>query len=131
MNFAVYLLFSTLEGIAFFCIMLTLYRFNFRYYLFPVLWVSIFRSVLSYLLRVQWHLEYLDPIATLLVSSAAVVWMLEIGPLWAIVVSLSGFMSFVVVQTVILLLFNVFNWALTDTMHTVYDFGLMLLSGLT
>lgn len=131
MNFTVYLLFSTLEGIALFCIMLTLYRYNFRYYFTPVLLASIIRSILSYLLRVEWNLKYIDPIVTLVVITCSIVWMLEINVFWAIIVSLSGFMSFVAIQVSILLLFDVFNWTITDTLHTVYDLGLMLLSSLT
>lgn len=123
-----FLLFSVIQGLALLTFMLTLFRFNPRYYLIPILVVSVVISISSYFFREQWDMAYLDPFIYLAILIIGTIWMLEVNLLLAVLISFSGYMGFVFIQTLIMLLLKVIGVLTFENLNDSYHFQTALLS---
>lgn len=120
-----FLFFSIIEGIAILTFMLTLFRFNPRYYLMPILVLSVVTSVSSYMFRMHWPMTYLDPFVQLAIVIVGMMWILEVNIILAVLISFLGYIGYGFIQTFILLLFKVIG---VEIKQTSYHFAGILFS---
>jgi hypothetical protein len=106
MEIVLFNLFSTIEGVAIFSVMLHLFRFKLSTYLKEIIIFSIIMSVLSYFIREDPSQAWVVPILMILISIGFIFVILRIPLFWSGVVVCSAYVIFVITQIILVLLFS-------------------------
>lgn len=122
MKVLLFMLFSSVEGIAIFSIMLYAFRIRFvEYYKLAVVF-SILMSAISYGMREQLQLESLTPLILLFVYILFFVTAARIPLLWSTLISIFGYITFIVVQTLLIFIFQSIGIVSLDDIKRLYTF---------
>lgn len=112
MDDALFLICSTVEAFSIFTIMLSLFRFNVFHYYKQLIAISILMSVLSFSIWNELNLSDFAPLISIAIFIVFIFYTLRISIVGSIIVAISGYISYALIQTVILLLMesaNVFS----------------------
>lgn len=103
MNFFWFVVFSMVEAFAVHIMVLRLFRYGVRQYIWAILISSFFISVISYVLRAEFDLSNYFSLVTLIYFSIFAFYVLKIPLFWSFAVSIIGNICNFVLQTIILL----------------------------
>jgi preprotein translocase subunit Sec61beta len=106
MGIVLFNLFSTIEGVALFSIMLHLFRYKVTTYFKEIIIFSFIMSVLSYFIREDIASLWLAPVFMVLLSIAFMYLVVRIQLFWACVVVFSGYAILVITQLSLVLIFT-------------------------
>jgi len=95
---------NTVEAFAAFTLMLAMFRFSLRGYVFQVVLSSLIIAQTSYLLRFVFQLDLITPIFMLTWFVLALWRFLRIHPFYAYIMCITGYLGYIVIQTGILIL---------------------------
>lgn len=99
-----FLLFSTIEGIGLFVIMLGMFRIDPRKHIWQALFMILLMNLQSYVLRNELALANLVPAINILLFVFFLTVILQIPVLWSGIISIAGYMAFAIAQTIIVFL---------------------------
>lgn len=94
-----YILFSALETFAVYCLIMTLYRYKFKDYLWEALGTGLLITLQSYVLRNEFSLAFLVPIITIFIFVAFFKLFVKIPLFWSFSVTVLGYASYALLQT--------------------------------
>lgn len=97
-----FLLFSTAEAVAVFALMVSLFRIRVTPFIGQVLFIILLMNVQSYMLREELALAYIVPIINILLYMFLITSVLKIPVLWSGIISISGYFTYAVIQSVVL-----------------------------
>jgi hypothetical protein len=103
-EFILFMVFSIFESFAFFSLMFALYRIKINQYYWPILFISIISNVLSFVMRKEANLTDFVPLALLALLIMFMIVVVRIPIFWAFVVTLTGYFSLFILQTILMLL---------------------------
>ncbi|RUT48576.1 hypothetical protein EJP82_01140 [Paenibacillus anaericanus] len=97
-----FLLYSMIEGIGLFILMLSVYRLKFIDHLWPTLFIILIMCIQSFVMRYELELAFIVPIInlTLFALLLATVWRVPI--VWSVIISITGYLAFGLIQTLIM-----------------------------
>lgn len=93
-----FILFSTIEGIGIFALMLSIFRLKATDYAWPALFVISLMVLQSYVLRNVLEFGFLVPIINIVLFILLLVAVIRIPVLWSAVITLSGYLAFTIIQ---------------------------------
>ncbi|XID90334.1 hypothetical protein ACF3MZ_17470 [Paenibacillaceae bacterium WGS1546] len=93
---------NTIEAFAAITLMLALFRFSLKGYVFQIVLSSIIIAQTSYLLRFVFHLDIITPIFMLAWIVLSLWRFLRIHPFYAYVMCITGYLGYIVIQTGVL-----------------------------
>jgi hypothetical protein len=96
------LLFSTLEGLAIFSLILSIFKVRMTPYLWQAIFVNLIMSMQSYLLREEFSLAYLAPVINMLLFIFLLATVVKIPIVWAGIMMVTGYFAYAVIQSVFL-----------------------------
>ncbi|MEC0181543.1 hypothetical protein P4H61_08530 [Paenibacillus peoriae] len=100
-----FLLFSTVETMAAFTLMLSIFRLKALEYVWPALFISIVMNLQSYILREEMSLSYLAPAISTLLYVLLITTVVRVPILWAAIISITGTFLYTLVQAIMIGLF--------------------------
>jgi len=100
-----FLLFSTLESMSAFALMLAIFRLKVKDYVWPGLFLSLIMNLQSYLLRGEASMSALAPAINTLLFILLITTVVKVSVMWSAIISIVGTFSYTVIQTAILLVF--------------------------
>ncbi|PAF31844.1 hypothetical protein [Paenibacillus sp. 7516] len=100
-----FLLFSTLESMSAFALMLAIFRLKVKDYIWPGLFLSLIMNLQSYLLREEASMASLAPAINTLLFILLITTVVKVPVMWSAIISILGTFSYTVIQTAILLVF--------------------------
>lgn len=96
-----FMFFSTLETFAWYTLSMHLFRYNPRDYTWHALFLILIMNLQSYFLRNELSMANYAPLITILIFVALYVFFVRLNIIGALIVTLSGFAGFAVVQTIL------------------------------
>ncbi|PYE52475.1 hypothetical protein HUB98_26590 [Paenibacillus barcinonensis] len=111
-----FLLFSTLETMSAFALMLAIFRIKVRKYIWPGLFMSLLINFQSYLMREEASMSALAPALSTILFILLITTVVKVPVMWSSIIAIVGTFSYTVVQTVIL--FSFFRGVDTSTLAT-------------
>ncbi|MEK3718898.1 hypothetical protein [Paenibacillus sp. FSL R7-0333] len=94
-----YMLFSTVETFAVYCLIMTLFRYKFQDYIWEALITGLLINLQSYVMRNEFSLAYLVPIITIFIFVALFKVIVKIPLIWSIIVTVLGYVIYALLQT--------------------------------
>lgn len=130
MNYFFFVVFSAIEGIAIFIATLSIYRFRFQKYLWQASIISILQALISHFLRNEQDFAQFVPIISICLIIFLIYAFVVNNFFWCIVMAITGFFYFGVVQSSLLTLLQ---WTHIVTLERVQTNTLdtYLLQGIT
>ncbi|NUU74787.1 hypothetical protein [Paenibacillus xylanilyticus] len=111
-----FLLFSTLETMSAFALMLAIFRLKVKNYIWPGLFVSLLMNLQSYLMREEASMSALAPAISTVLFILLITTVVKVPVMWSSIIAILGTFSYTVVQTAIMLLF--FRGVPTESLAT-------------
>lgn len=111
-----FLLFSTLETMSAFALMLAIFRIKVKNYIWPGLFVSLLMNLQSYLMREEASMAALAPALSTILFILLITTVVKVPVMWSSIIAILGTFSYTVVQTIILFVF--FQGVDTSTLAT-------------
>lgn len=111
-----FLLFSTLETMSAFALMLATFRIKVKNYIWPGLFVSLLMNLQSYLMREEASMAALAPALSTILFILLITTVVKVPVMWSSIIAILGTFSYTVVQTIILFVF--FQGVDTSTLAT-------------
>lgn len=97
-------MFSTIETLALYYLIMSLYRFKWRWYIWQVLFVILLNNLQSYLLRNELGMSNVAPLVLILIFIMFFTAVVRMPLVLSIIATISGYAMFAVIQTIIVLL---------------------------
>ncbi|MFK4339908.1 MULTISPECIES: hypothetical protein [unclassified Paenibacillus] len=97
-----FLLFSTLEGVAVFTLILSIFKVKMTPYVWQAIFVNLFMNLQSYLLREEFSLTYLVPVINMLLFIFLLATVVKIPIVWSGIMTVTGYFAYAVIQSVLL-----------------------------
>ncbi|MDQ0494220.1 MULTISPECIES: hypothetical protein [Paenibacillus] len=97
-----FLLFSTLEGVAVFALILSVFKIKMIPYLWQAIFVNLIMNLQSYLLREEWSLSYLVPVINMLLFIFLLATIVKIPIVWSGIMTVTGYFAYAVIQSLLL-----------------------------
>lgn len=97
-----FLLFSTLEGVAVFALILSIFKVKMTPYLWHTIFVNLIMNMQSYMLREEFSLSYLVPVVNMLLFIFLLATVVKIPIVWSGIMTVTGYFAYAVVQSVLL-----------------------------
>lgn len=123
-EFLLYMLFSTIEGFSVYAITLYAFRYNLKRYLWPVLGIVTLLNLFGYGLSYEPDYSYLNPIINIIFTILFMALFVRVPILWAMVVGVSGYFAFGLIQVTVVLLS--FGYLSINEVQTVATKGYLL-----
>lgn len=101
MEVARFLLFSSLESVAAYFLMLKLFRFRPTEYLWPAVAIFLLMAAQSYLLRAEFNLSYVAPVTNLVSFTLLIALTVSVPIVWSAIISAIGFFAYAAIQTML------------------------------
>ncbi|QUL57334.1 hypothetical protein KDC22_13195 [Paenibacillus tritici] len=98
------MLFSTIETLALYYLIMSLYRFKWRWYIWQALFVILLNNLQSYLLRNELGMSNVAPLVLILIFIMFFTAVVRMPLILSIIATISGYVIFAVIQTIIVLL---------------------------
>ncbi|WP_410514993.1 hypothetical protein PaeBR_11725 [Paenibacillus sp. BR2-3] len=105
-----FIFFSTIEGVAVFSLMMSIYRMKATEFIWYALFVILLMNLQSFVLREELSLAFLVPIINMLLFIFLLTTVMRISLVWSSIITISGYFAFVVIQS---LTFKILFWNLT------------------
>ncbi|ETT48698.1 MULTISPECIES: hypothetical protein [unclassified Paenibacillus] len=99
-----FMFFSTIETLALYYLIMSLYRFKWRWYIWQVLFVILLNNLQSYLLRNELGMSNVAPLVLILIFIMFFTAVVRMPLVLSIIATISGYAMFAVIQTIIVLL---------------------------
>lgn len=99
------MLFSTIEGVGIFALMMSFFRLKAVDYIWPALFVILLMNLQSYVLRNELSLPMFVPIINVLLFIILLTTVIRIPIIWASIVTISGYLAFALIQIIVISLF--------------------------
>lgn len=96
-----FMFFSILEGIGLVTLMLTIFRFKIKYYIWPSLSIVIFMSLASFILRNELSLSYVVPIINVVGFMFFVAIIFKQSTVGSAIMSITGYFSYGIIQVLL------------------------------
>ncbi|AIQ29294.1 hypothetical protein P40081_14865 [Paenibacillus sp. FSL P4-0081] len=96
--------FSTIETLALYYLIMSLFRFKWKWYLWQVLFVILLNNLQSYLLRNELGMANISPLILILIFILFFSAVVRMPLILSIIATISGYVIFAVIQTIIVLL---------------------------
>ncbi len=97
-----FLLFSTLEGVAVFALILSIFKVKMTPYLWQAIFVNLIMNLQSYMLREEFSFSYLVPVVNMLLFYFLLATVVKIPIVWSGIMTVTGYFAYAVVQSVFL-----------------------------
>jgi hypothetical protein len=94
-----FIFFSTIEGVAVFSLMLSIYRLKATEFMWQALFVILLMNLQSYVLREELSLAYLVPVINMVLFILLLTTVMRITLIWSSIITISGYFAFVVIQS--------------------------------
>ncbi|MBW4081856.1 hypothetical protein [Paenibacillus sp. S150] len=98
------MIFSTIEGVGMFAMMLSFFRLKATDYIWPALSAILLMNLQSYVLRDDFSLPILVPIINAFLFIILLAAVVKIPVVWAGIVTVSGYLAFAFIQTMLVLI---------------------------
>lgn len=102
MESAGFIFFSILEGMGLVALMLTIFRYKIKYYIWPSLTIVILMSLTSFILRNELSLSYLVPAINIVGFMFFVLAVFKQSMVGSAIISLTGYFSYGIIQLLLL-----------------------------
>jgi hypothetical protein len=113
-----FIFFSMFEGLAAYALSFYIFRFDLMKYIKPALIMILLINCQNYVLREELSLSSIAPIINLIITVLFLALIVKIPFIWSMVMTLTGFISFAVIQTsIIFLSFGYFSPQETQVDH--------------
>ncbi|AOZ91283.1 hypothetical protein [Paenibacillus crassostreae] len=96
-----FMFFSTLEFIAIFSIMMSLFRFKTTEYIWPALFLILLMNMQSFVLRNDFSLAAIVPLISILIFIFLLTTVIKLPLIWSIICTILGYGMFAVIQTLL------------------------------
>ncbi|MEC0168627.1 hypothetical protein [Paenibacillus graminis] len=96
-----FIFFSILEGIGLVTLMLTIFRFKIKYYVWPSLTIVIFMSLASFILRNELSLSYVVPIINVVGFMFFIAIIFKQSTVGSAIISITGYFSYGIIQVLL------------------------------
>lgn len=103
-EFAGYMLFSLIEGMAVFALSLYIFRFDLKKYLWPTVIVITAINLQSFVIREELSLKFISPVINIVFMLLFFTIYLRIPFLWSTLMTVTGYMAFGVIQNLFVFL---------------------------
>ncbi|ASA23178.1 hypothetical protein [Paenibacillus donghaensis] len=123
-----FMLFSTIEGVGIFAMMMSFFRLKATDYLWQALFIILLMNLQSYVLRNELDLAYLVPIVNLFLFILLLTTVIRIPIIWSAIISITGYMAFTIIQVSLVLL--VFGSIPQAQSSLIYEYSGQTMSGL-
>ncbi|MGF7050773.1 hypothetical protein J2T13_005323 [Paenibacillus sp. DS2015] len=100
-----FLVFSTIEGVGLFVLMLSIFRLKATDYMWQALFMILLMNLQSFFLRNELSLAYIVPLVNIVLFIFLLNTVVKISLVWAGIVSIAGYLAFAIIQTLILLVY--------------------------
>lgn len=111
-----YMAFSTIETTSVYCLIMTLFRYKFKDYIWEALFTVLLINLQSYVMRNEFSLAYLVPLITIFIFVIFFSAIVKIPLIWSLVATVLGYVAYAFLQTgLALLLFGSIAAAQQDT----------------
>lgn len=94
-----YMVFSTIETISVYCLIMSLFRFKFQSYIWQALIMVLLINLQSYIMRNEFPLSYLVPLITILLFAVFFTVVVRIPLIWSVIVTVLGYVVYAFLQT--------------------------------
>lgn len=94
-----YMVFSTIEAISVYCLIMSMFRFRFQDHLWQALFTVLLINLQSYVLRNDFTLAFLVPVITIFIFAAFFKIVVKIPLIWSVVVTVLGYVAYAFLQT--------------------------------
>ncbi|CAM4420145.1 hypothetical protein PATY110618_13935 [Paenibacillus typhae] len=94
-----FMFFSTIEGLSLYYLIMCLFRFKWRGYLWPAMVVILLNNIQSYLLRNELNMDNLSPLITVIVFILLFAAVVRMPVVLAVMATVSGYVIFAAIQT--------------------------------
>lgn len=94
-----YILFSAVETFAVYCLIMTLYRYKFKDYLWEAMVTGLIITLQSYLMRNEFSLPFLVPIITIFIFVAFFKLFVKIPLAWSFIATVLGYAAYALLQS--------------------------------
>lgn len=99
-----FMLFSTIETVALYYLIMSLFRFKWKWYIWQALFVILLNNLQSYLLRNELGMSNVSPLILILIFILFFASVVRMPLILSIIATISGYAVFAVIQTIIVLL---------------------------
>jgi hypothetical protein len=115
MEFGRYMFFSLVEGYAVLSLIFYIFRFNIKTYFWPCIFILLLINLQNYFIREELLLTSIAPIINLILTVFFLVIFVKIPFIWSMVMTVTGYITFGIIQTSILFLsFGYFSFQQTQ-----------------
>jgi len=97
-----FMFFSTIEGVAIFCLMNSIYRLKATEFMWHALFIILFMNLQSYMLREELNLAFLVPVINMLLFVLLFTTVLRLPVVWSAIITITGYFAFIVIQSLTL-----------------------------
>lgn len=94
-----FMFFSTIEGLSLYYLIMCLFRFKWKEYVWPAMVIILLNNLQSYLLRNELNLDNLSPLITVIVFILLFAAVVRMPVVLAVIATISGYVIFAAVQT--------------------------------
>jgi len=119
---------NILESIAMFCLMLAMFRFSMRNYLFHMLVAAIVMAQTSYLTRFEFGLDSLTPLFMLVWFMIFIRMVFRIHLFYVLLMVVSGYLGYLIIQSAILLVLQI-GFSLEEITGTLFRVKMIQIAG--
>lgn len=121
-----FMFFSTLEGVAIFSIMMSVFRLKTTEYLWHALFIILIMNLQSYVLREDLFLAFLAPVINMILFVLLLNTVMRLPLVWSAIITITGYFIFVVIQSLILKILFL-NYTVAEVQGDIFK-GYMLQS---
>ncbi|WP_028560268.1 hypothetical protein [Paenibacillus pinihumi] len=102
MDFALFMIFSTIEGLATYALALYIFRMDLKKYIWHVLLIILLVNFQNYVIRDMLELSMLAPLVNIIISVLFFTTIVRVPIIWSFIMVLTGFLGFAIIQTAII-----------------------------
>ncbi|MBJ6362458.1 hypothetical protein ACFOQM_14325 [Paenibacillus sp. GCM10012307] len=99
MDFALFMIFSTIEGLATYALALYIFRMDLRKYIWHVLLIILLVNFQNYVIRDMLELSTIAPLVNIMISVLFFTTIVRVPIVWSFVMVITGFLGFAIIQT--------------------------------
>jgi len=103
-TFLGYMSFSMIEGLAVYALTLSIFRFPFMKFIWPIVLMITVTNLQSFFIRDELQLTAISPIINVIITILFLAIFMRIPIVWSMVMTVTGYISFALIQTLIVLL---------------------------
>jgi len=102
-TFLGYMSFSMIEGLAVYALILSIFRFPFMKFIWPIVLIITVTNLQSFFIRDELQLTAISPIINLIITILFLAIFMRIPIIWSMVMAITGYIAFILIQTSVIL----------------------------